>query len=143
MRLTPKHLKLGYAIAAIYALLTFFIREDGVLIVEAIGLGLPVLAFLLIEWVLPVLAAAIAGLQTKWSLRAAINASPLVIVLACISPFVPGKNTVLPAHLPWMAAAPASVSQALEILVSQAPWWLLVYVLALVAGRFLRPNSST
>jgi hypothetical protein len=143
MPLTPKQQILGYAIAAVYSLLMFLIREDGVLFVEVIGLGLPVLAFLIVEWVLPVLVAVIAGLQIKWALRAAINAFPLVIVFACISPFVQGKNIVLPAHLPWMAAAPTSIPQAIEALVSRAPWWLLVYVRALVAGRLMRPPPST
>lgn len=142
MLLPPNYIKLGYAIAAVYALLMFFLGESGVLFVEVIGLGFPVLAFLFIEWVLPVLVAVIAGLQIKYSLQAAINAFPLVIVFACISPFVPGKNTVLPAHLPWMAAATGSSSQALEAIASRAPWWLLVYFLALVAGQLMRLRAS-
>lgn len=142
MLLPTNYIKLGYAIAAVYALLMFFLGESGVLFVEVIGLGFPVLAFLFIEWVLPVLVAVIAGLQIKYSLQAAINAFPLVIVCACISPFVPGKNTVLPAHLPWMAAATGSGLQALEAIASRAAWWLLVYFLALVAGQLMRLRAS-
>ena len=142
MLLPPNYIKLGYAIAAVYALLMFFLGESGVLFVEVIGLGFPVLAFLFIEWVLPVLIAVISGFQIKYSLQAAINAFPLVIVFACISPFVPGKNTVLPAHLPWMAAPTGSSSQALEAIASRAPWWLLVYFLALVVGQLMRLRAS-
>ena len=142
MRLTPKHMKLLYASATVYALLMLIVRENGVVLIEVLGFGLPVLVFLAIEWVLPVAVAAIAGFQNKWSLQAAINAFPLVVVFAAISPFVSGKSTVLPTHLPWMAAAPSSISQAIEAIASRAPWWLLVYVIALFAGRFMRLTSS-
>lgn len=134
-----------YGFAASYALISCLLRETGFTMVMVFGFGLPVLALLVIEWVVPPLIAIFFGIQARCSLNKAISAIPLVIVYSVISPTIQGKNTALPVLLPWLAAFPSSIDLALPIMGERLVWWGSLFVIALVSAyisRIVSPPSS-
>lgn len=145
MQLTTKATQLLYGIAAAYAVLTLIARETGIILITVIGFGLPVFAFLAMEWLVPPLVAVIVGLQARWSLTRAFHGAPLVLLYTIITPFVHGKNVVLPADVPWLAAFPGSTTEAVSIIQQRIVWWGGAFLAALILGhlsRTIRPPQQ-
>ena len=127
-----------YGIAGAYALGSLILRETGVIFITVIGFGIPVLAFLLMEWVVPPLVAIFIGLQARWSFARTAYGLPLVILFAVITPSVHGKNVVLPTNVPWLAAFPASAADAAPIIQTRIVCWGALFLAALMLGRVSR-----
>ncbi len=133
----------GFAIA--YTVFSFFITEGGILLITVFGFGLPVILFLLIEWCISPLLAAYFGFQARWSYFRAISGVPLIFLYTIITPFIPGKSTVLPTDVPWLSRFPVHVDKAIPIIQDRLVWWLCVFFISLVFGnisRFVVPQRE-
>ncbi|HRE16397.1 MAG TPA: hypothetical protein PLW86_04910 [Rhodocyclaceae bacterium] len=138
MQMTPRLTNILYGIAGAYAFASLVLRETGIIFITVIGFGIPALALLLMEWVVPPLVAIIIGLQSRWSFEKAAHGLPLVLLFGVITPSVPGRNVVLPANVPWLAEFPASTVDAASIIQSRLIWWGGLFLTALVLGRISR-----
>jgi hypothetical protein len=138
MNMTARATHLLYGIAGAYAVLTLIARETGIIFISVIGFGLPVLAFLAMEWLAPPLIAVFVGLQARWSLTKALYGAPLVILYTIITPFVHGKNVVLPANVPWLAAFPGSTAEAVSVIQQRIVWWGGAFLVTLILARISR-----
>ena len=135
-----------YGVAMGYAILTCIVRENGIVMIEVFGFGLPVLCWLLMEWLAPLVIAIFMGVQASASISRAMSGAPLVILFSVVSPTVHGKNVVIPTLIPWLAAFPSSLPHTLPILQERLLLWGSVFLGALVLGRISRlthPSSGT
>lgn len=127
-----------YGIAIGYAALAYLARENGIIMIEVIGFGLPMILWLALEWVAPPVIAAFMGFQARQSIGKAMFGAPIVILFSVITPTVPGKNVVIPALIPWLAAYPSSLNQALPIIQERLFLWGGVFLVAVVLGKISR-----
>ncbi len=134
----PRYLIPFYGAAIGYAALAYLAREDGIILIEVIGFGLPALLWWAFEWFAPPAIAAFAGFQARQSIPSAAFAAPLVVLVAVITPTVRGTNVVIPGPIPWLAAFPFSLNQALPIIQERLVLWGSVFLLAVIVGRIIR-----
>lgn len=143
----PKNLiPILYGIAIAYAAITCLVRENGIIMIEVIGFGLPLLLWLLFEWVAPPIIAALIGFQARQSIAKALAGIPLVFLYASVTPTVHGKSVVIPSIIPWLAAFPSSLTQAMPIIQERLILWGGVFLVALIFGKISRqthPSSGT
>lgn len=129
-----------YLSAIIYSGVSCLIREEGVILLTVIGFGLPVLALLAVEWIVPLLVASFFGLQARFSYSRAFAGAPLVILYAIVTPLTRGKNVVLPTNMPWLADFPASTRDAIPIIEGRILLWGGIFIFALMLGRLSRDS---
>ena len=126
-----------YAVAIGYAALALAVGEDGIIMIEVFGFGLPVLIWPMMEWVIAPLVAITVGLQARESIPRALLGIPLVLLFALVTPTVKGKNTVIPAEVPWLAHH--SFGDAIvSVLLMRLLLWGGLFFISMVAAMVLR-----
>lgn len=126
-----------YAVVIGYAVLAFAVGENGIIMIEVFGFGLPVLIWPLLEWVAPPLVAMTEGLRARESISSALRGIPLVLLFAIVTPTVKGKNVVIPAEVPWLAHH-SFRDGIVSVLLERVLLWSAVFLVVLVAVLVLR-----
>ena len=129
-----------YAGALIYGVVTYLLGETlGLLTVVA--LGIPALGYLFVLLLTPVVAW-FAGLQSSRSVWFSIFVGyPCILLFATVSPIV-GDARALWVPVPWLAAYPASQSQALVQIQISVAVSTAVFAVAFVVGRVIRMRRA-
>lgn len=127
-----------YGVAIAYAALAYLVGENGIIMIEVIGFGLPMILWLALEWIAPLSIAVFMGFQARTSIVKALLGAPIVVLYCLVTPTVHARNIVLPALIPWLAAFPSSLNQALPIIQERLVLWGCVFLAAVVLGRIGR-----
>lgn len=137
MRIALPSTPVLYAVAIGYAVLALAVGENGIIMIDVFGFGLPVLVWLLLEWVAPPLVAATEGLRARESIPGALRGIPLVLLFAVVTPTVKGRNVVIPAEVPWLAHH--SVGDGMvAVLLARVLLWCAVFCAFFVAALVVR-----
>jgi hypothetical protein len=113
--------------------------------IEVFGFGLSVLFCPLMEWVVPPLVAIKEGLRARVSIPRALIGIPLVFLFAVVTPTLKGKNTVIPAEVPWLAHH-SMADPMVSILLTRLLLWGAIFCVFMAVGivlRRLKPLSRT
>jgi hypothetical protein len=134
----PKLIPVLYIFAVFYAVVSCSIRENGIVIINVIGFGLPMLLWWLLEWIAPLAVAVFVGFQARQSFSKAMFGLPLVFIYALVTPTIRGENDVIPSIIPWLAGFPTSLTKAMPILQERTLLWCGVFIASLILARISR-----
>ncbi|MGB2833539.1 MAG: hypothetical protein WBC07_11340 [Methylotenera sp.] len=142
----PKLIPVLYVFAIFYAVLSCLIREDGIILIDVIGFGLPMLFWLAMEWIAPFTVSVFMGMKARESFSKAMFGLPLVLLYSLVTPTIRGENHVIPSIIPWLAGFPSSLPKALPILQERMLLWCGVFIVSLIFAKISRlthPSSGT
>ncbi|WP_348013780.1 hypothetical protein [Roseateles sp.] len=114
----------------------------------ALGFGLLVIPYLMLEWVATPAVALVMGIQSRWwSVPATlVFGVPLVVLLTVITPVVGSGSESLNVPVPWLAVYSKSKSSIMPILRERLLWWGALYTFSLLVGwasrRVLPPSEN-
>lgn len=135
-----------YVGVLVYAALTYLLGPVIPIATIALGFGLLIIPYLMLEWVATPVVAALMGFQARWSVVAALIVGlPLVVLFTVITPVVSSGSESLAVPVPWLAVFAQSKSDIMPIVRERLLWWGALYACAMAIGRlsrYLRPPRA-
>jgi len=133
-----------YGVVALYAGIAY-LAGPLVPLATIVALGLPVVVYLMLEWVATPLVAVAVGFHARWSLLTAVALGvPLVVLFTFVTPVVGSGDPNLSVPVPWLSVYSASKESALATARERLVWWASVYLACITVGlvsRRIRPIS--
>ncbi|MGQ5522201.1 hypothetical protein ACUHMQ_02965 [Chitinimonas sp. PSY-7] len=131
-----KYVVVLYAFIILYAALTFLLGELVPIITIVLGFGMLIIPYLILEWVVTPMIAAVMGFQARWSLIAAIIFGiPLMFLYTIATPVVSSGNSSLPVPVPWLSVYKTMKHSILPIITERLIWWSGIYLFAAFIGK--------
>ncbi|MDC6171138.1 hypothetical protein [Paucibacter sp. XJ19-41] len=120
----------------LYAALMYLLGPLVPVATIALGFGLLVIPYLMLEWIATPAVAAFMGFQARWSVAVALVIGlPLVALFTVITPVVSSGSESLAVPVPWLAVFAKSKSSVMAVVRERLVWWGTLYLSAVVAGR--------
>lgn len=124
-----------YLVVIGYGLATYLVGEM-IVLPTIIGVGLPIILYLTLDYLAPPLIACFAGYYARWSLPFSLFAGyPLVVLASLIFP-VGNTEKSLPVPVPWLSAYKTASSQKaiMSSIADRLPWHTGLFILAVLVG---------
>lgn len=132
-----------YGVVAVYAALTYLLGDLVPLATIALGFGILIIPYLLLEWIATPLVAAIMGFQARWSIGVALVLGlPLVVAFTFATPVISSGDPTLSVPVPWLSVYAKSRATVLPLIKERLLWWGMLYAVAMLLGlvsRKLKP----
>ena len=123
-----------YAFTLCYAAVNYLLGEFVALLTLLIGFGLPIFAYLALEYIATPLIGCLAGFQARWSvLRALLLGYPLLVLAALVFP-VGNTKKAMPVPVPWLAAYEASRDEVMSAMRERIVWLSALFLVLVAAG---------
>lgn len=125
-----------YAGIILYATLNLLLGEYVGVITIRVGFGLPIIPYLIIEWIVTPLVAVYSGFQSQSSKKDALCVGlPLFVLYTVVTPVV-GSGGWVP--VPWLSVFSQELQTVLPIISTRLLWWGGLYSVAYLCGMFVR-----
>lgn len=124
-----------YAGIILYAAINLVLGEYVSIITIRVGFGLPIIPYLIIEWIVTPLVVAYSGFQSRWSKKDALCVGlPLFVLYTVVTPVVSSGGWV---PVPWLSVFSQELQTVLPIISTRLLWWGGLYSVAYLWGMFV------
>lgn len=103
----------------------------------ALGFGLLIIPYLLLEWVVTPGIAVLMGFQARWRSvpSTLILGGPLVLLFTLVTPVVSAGSEGMGVPVPWLAVYANNKESIIPIIHERLVWWGLAFAASAIAGR--------